>query len=405
MGLGDGGLGRHGVGTGKGAWGCAVGLVVGHGTWEAGRGAGELAVGLGGGPWGVWRGAGGGAVGLGGARGTRCGVGGLAVGLGDAPWGWGGTWGYAVGLGDSPWGWVGGLGGGQDTDGPCGAPWGGSAGAWRCPVGRRPMAGQEEGAGAGGPASPWVGVGRAHQRARLSWMALVRAWPRWREPVTLGGGTHIMKTPRGLGSATLERCGWGRAGLARGPLHQDPRTRTGPRGPWQRDSHTRTSHVDPCTGTLTRGSLHGDPRTRVLPADLPVTTLPRGLCTRTAARGPSPKNLARGPSHGNLTRAPLQGNPPMRISARRPSRDDPPTGDPRTRAPPSHESPRAHPVLGFEEALPLPPAVPGGLHVLRAVRLRQRHRHVWGHGRGRDNGGDGGDAVGTGTTGTWQGWG
>ena len=29
---------------------------------------------------------------------------------------------------------------------------------------------------------------------------MVRAWPRWREPVTLGGGMHIMNLPLGLGS-------------------------------------------------------------------------------------------------------------------------------------------------------------------------------------------------------------
>lgn len=38
-------------------------------------------------------------------------------------------------------------------------------------------------------------------------MALVRAWPRCREPVTFGGGMHIMKMPRGFGADTLERYG------------------------------------------------------------------------------------------------------------------------------------------------------------------------------------------------------
>ena len=37
----------------------------------------------------------------------------------------------------------------------------------------------------------------SYQRVRVSSMALVRAWPRWREPVTLGGGIAIMKTPLG----------------------------------------------------------------------------------------------------------------------------------------------------------------------------------------------------------------
>lgn len=45
----------------------------------------------------------------------------------------------------------------------------------------------------------------AHHRVRESWMALVSAWPRCREPVTLGGGMHIMKMPRGFGADTLER--------------------------------------------------------------------------------------------------------------------------------------------------------------------------------------------------------
>ena len=31
-------------------------------------------------------------------------------------------------------------------------------------------------------------------------MATVRAWPRWREPVTLGGGTHMVK---------VRFCAWG----------------------------------------------------------------------------------------------------------------------------------------------------------------------------------------------------
>ena len=45
----------------------------------------------------------------------------------------------------------------------------------------------------------------AHQRVRESWIELVSAWPRCREPVTLGGGMHIMKMPRGFGADTLER--------------------------------------------------------------------------------------------------------------------------------------------------------------------------------------------------------
>lgn len=32
-----------------------------------------------------------------------------------------------------------------------------------------------------------------HQRVRASSMALVSAWPRWSEPVTLGGGITIVK--------------------------------------------------------------------------------------------------------------------------------------------------------------------------------------------------------------------
>lgn len=45
----------------------------------------------------------------------------------------------------------------------------------------------------------------AYHRVRESWMALVSAWPRCKEPVTLGGGMHIMKIPRGFGADTLER--------------------------------------------------------------------------------------------------------------------------------------------------------------------------------------------------------
>lgn len=54
----------------------------------------------------------------------------------------------------------------------------------------------------------------AHHRVRESWMALVSAWPRCREPVTLGGGMHIMKMPRGFGADTLERYGGGRTGMS-----------------------------------------------------------------------------------------------------------------------------------------------------------------------------------------------
>lgn len=53
----------------------------------------------------------------------------------------------------------------------------------------------------------------AHHRVRESWMALVSAWPRCREPVTLGGGMHIMKTPLGFGADKLERYGRGRIGM------------------------------------------------------------------------------------------------------------------------------------------------------------------------------------------------
>jgi len=34
-------------------------------------------------------------------------------------------------------------------------------------------------------------------------MELVRAWPKCKEPVTLGGGMHIIKMPFGLGSPAL----------------------------------------------------------------------------------------------------------------------------------------------------------------------------------------------------------
>lgn len=37
-------------------------------------------------------------------------------------------------------------------------------------------------------------------------MALVRAWPRWRVPVTFGGGRVIMNDPLVLGSLTLFLC-------------------------------------------------------------------------------------------------------------------------------------------------------------------------------------------------------
>lgn len=55
----------------------------------------------------------------------------------------------------------------------------------------------------------WERTG-AHHRVRESWMALVSAWPRCREPVTFGGGIHIMKVPRGFGADTLERYVGGR---------------------------------------------------------------------------------------------------------------------------------------------------------------------------------------------------
>lgn len=45
-----------------------------------------------------------------------------------------------------------------------------------------------------------------HQRVRLSWMALVRACPRCRDPVTFGGGIHIINMPFGLGSEILFLC-------------------------------------------------------------------------------------------------------------------------------------------------------------------------------------------------------
>lgn len=46
----------------------------------------------------------------------------------------------------------------------------------------------------------------SYHRVSVSWMALVRAWPRWSDPVTLGGGIHIMKIPRGFCSPTLFLC-------------------------------------------------------------------------------------------------------------------------------------------------------------------------------------------------------
>lgn len=47
---------------------------------------------------------------------------------------------------------------------------------------------------------------------RVSWMELVRAWPKWSDPVTLGGGMQIMNMPRGFGSLILFLCqeSWGR---------------------------------------------------------------------------------------------------------------------------------------------------------------------------------------------------
>ena len=36
-------------------------------------------------------------------------------------------------------------------------------------------------------------------------MAHVRAWPKWRLPVTLGGGRQIMNVPFGFGSLALVR--------------------------------------------------------------------------------------------------------------------------------------------------------------------------------------------------------
>lgn len=46
----------------------------------------------------------------------------------------------------------------------------------------------------------------SYHRVRVSWIALVRAWPRWSDPVTLGGGIHIMKMPRGFWSLILFLC-------------------------------------------------------------------------------------------------------------------------------------------------------------------------------------------------------
>lgn len=46
----------------------------------------------------------------------------------------------------------------------------------------------------------------SYHLVRQSWMALVRAWPKCRDPVTLGGGMHIMKMPRGFFSLTLFLC-------------------------------------------------------------------------------------------------------------------------------------------------------------------------------------------------------
>lgn len=45
-----------------------------------------------------------------------------------------------------------------------------------------------------------------HHLVRESWMALVRAWPRWSDPVTLGGGMQIMNMPRGFWSMILFLC-------------------------------------------------------------------------------------------------------------------------------------------------------------------------------------------------------
>lgn len=47
----------------------------------------------------------------------------------------------------------------------------------------------------------------SYHLVRVSWMALVRAWPRWSDPVTFGGGIHIMKMPRGFCSLILFLCG------------------------------------------------------------------------------------------------------------------------------------------------------------------------------------------------------
>lgn len=46
----------------------------------------------------------------------------------------------------------------------------------------------------------------SYHLVRVSWMALVRAWPRWSDPVTLGGGIHIIKMPRGFWSLILFLC-------------------------------------------------------------------------------------------------------------------------------------------------------------------------------------------------------
>lgn len=76
----------------------------------------------------------------------------------------------------------------------------------------------ENGAKQGGGRQLEVQTG-AHHRVRESWMALVSAWPRCREPVTLGGGMHIMKTPRGFGADTLGRWWWRRRGQMLKPRH------------------------------------------------------------------------------------------------------------------------------------------------------------------------------------------
>ena len=47
---------------------------------------------------------------------------------------------------------------------------------------------------------------QSHHLVIQSSTAFVRAWPRWSDPVTFGGGIHIMNKPRGLGSRRLLRC-------------------------------------------------------------------------------------------------------------------------------------------------------------------------------------------------------